>query len=104
MDDTTWCGEEGQAREKQGRSGSLATGAFVARCQWLQASDKWPARLFSPTEVREFYITAIGCEDGFALLPKGYRPGGQAACNRGRCAVVWCCSVLATFRSRLAPP
>jgi hypothetical protein len=33
----------------------------------------------SPAELREFYITTVGCEDGFG--PQGLQ-WGQAACSR----------------------
>ena len=38
------------------------------------------------------------------MLPKGYRPRGQAACGRARCAAFSCCSPPATFRSPPEPP
>jgi len=36
-----------------------------------------------------FYITAMGCEDGFAR--RGLQAVGQAADSRAQCAVASCC-------------
>jgi hypothetical protein len=35
----------------------------------------------SPAELREFYLTTVGCEDGFG--PQGLQ-WGKVACRRGR--------------------
>jgi hypothetical protein len=52
----------------------------------LPSADLWPARAFDPIGVREFYITAMGYEDGFA--PHGLEAAGRPASSLVRCAAV----------------